>query len=391
MILLFFLVWLLDPGMLLVLKNGKTLKCDSFEVKGRMVEVAVNGASFTLPVTSVDLDRSGEIQPEEPREQQQVGEKHPRQDHAPRKEAGKPIQLTTKDLKSGGGSGKPGSTLFRKIGNSIIVEVGINGSGPFSILLDTGANTTVISPSLLEQLRAITDSKPISMVGLSGQPVEGLEFTLDEISLAGQKINGMRAVSFDIPHLREMDVVGLLGQDFLNHFVVELDASINQLTLSPHGKPVEASALEKQSNLETHMALWEQNVQQLQHISQALRRIVGQVLQGSVALKDQKVSRDLRQYLQEMSQIRTTANDYKNSLTQIDLNLVGPPDRQRAQQFLDCFPRLSSYLEEMQVLCGSLRNYVNTDNSSRLAESFSQMERRSNELKSCLRQGPNPE
>lgn len=383
---LFSLILLLAPSMRLVLKDGRVLLCDSYEVRGQMVSIRSGDKQFALPLNRIDLEKSGQVEAvDPPKVKAPVKTQRPKtlSDAQPKGER-KPIVLTTKDLKSGSRGKGSSTTRYRKIGNSIIVEVTINGSGPFSILLDTGANTTVLSPELLERLNIARGRQSVSMVGLSGQPVQGFRVTLDSLALAGQSVEDLMVVSFDISHLSRMNVVGLLGQDFLNYFVMSMDNNSQQITLKPHGAEVGPSSFEREQNIREELAAWERSADRLVIISNNLRDLLTRFNRGDSSVMGNASSRQLKAYADELGVVRQNASSFRNMLSQIDLDPLSQDERESVRNFQSCYPEINRYLGELQKLCGSMRNYANTQNKERLTQSLDEIGRRNRAVMQCL-------
>jgi len=101
----------------------------------------------------------------------------------------------------------------------MLAEVVINGKGPFTFLLDTGAESIFISQQVAEKL-AIDSStmQDISVQGFCG--LEPAKTTmLDEVKMQNSQLNNLEAVVLNTSVLKVLAVDGILGQNFLNHFV----------------------------------------------------------------------------------------------------------------------------------------------------------------------------
>jgi clan AA aspartic protease (TIGR02281 family) len=100
----------------------------------------------------------------------------------------------------------------------MLAEVEINGKGPFTFLIDTGAESIFISQQVAEKL-AVDPSK---MQDISVQGFCGLEpakyFTLDQVKMQNYQLNNLEAVVLNTSVLKVLAVDGILGQNFLNQF-----------------------------------------------------------------------------------------------------------------------------------------------------------------------------
>ena len=126
---------------------------------------------------------------------------------------------------------RPGATRIEfKPGAPILVSAKINGCGPVTLLLDTGADRTVISPLILWRLGISTWFAPRTEIrGATGTT------HVDVVQVESIEIGDARAGPlFVLAHDVEMGSVdGLLGRDFLDQFTVNIDSAAGVVTLSP--------------------------------------------------------------------------------------------------------------------------------------------------------------
>ena len=132
--------------------------------------------------------------------------------------------------RAGDASGTGGTQIKFLPGRPIIVEALINGGTPVKLILDTGADRTVINPRALAAAGAsLTEGPAAQMRGATGTaPVRGSQ--LDSIAVGGAKVGKLMVISHDI---EQEGVDGLLGRDFLEQFKVSLDSESGVATLSP--------------------------------------------------------------------------------------------------------------------------------------------------------------
>ncbi|MBI3456567.1 MAG: aspartyl protease family protein [Candidatus Rokubacteria bacterium] len=114
-------------------------------------------------------------------------------------------------------------------GAPILVEARINGAGPVTLVLDTGADRTVVAPVALwrlgiqtpntfrAEIKGVTGASPADVVWVSAVEVGGLS------------VGPLPIVAHDA-ELPQAD--GLLGRDFLSFFTVTIDASASVVTLT---------------------------------------------------------------------------------------------------------------------------------------------------------------
>jgi len=104
----------------------------------------------------------------------------------------------------------------------IPVHAVLNGKHRQKFFVDTGATTTIIPTSAVASLEIrIDNSTPV--VGFQGVAGGDLAYQvrLDSIEIEGQKVFDIRAIVYD---LGESEDAGLLGNDFLQYFQVDLDS-----------------------------------------------------------------------------------------------------------------------------------------------------------------------
>lgn len=100
-----------------------------------------------------------------------------------------------------------------------VVQVKINGDSPFLFLIDTGAESTFISPQVAAKLKLSPDSmKPIQVQGFCG--LESASYTsLAEVKVGDRVLKNIESVVLqNTAVLESLKVDGILGQNFLNSF-----------------------------------------------------------------------------------------------------------------------------------------------------------------------------
>ena len=127
------------------------------------------------------------------------------------------------------GKGKQLVPLIKQ-GNSMYVNVKINGKASGRLLLDTGASLTQISQRLAKKLKIKKkDGVPLEVRIANGQIVGGRRVNLKEIRIKGVRVTDVTAVVLDHEIPGESD--GLLGMSFLKHFSFEIDSEKGELLL----------------------------------------------------------------------------------------------------------------------------------------------------------------
>lgn len=371
----------------LVLKNGKSMTCDSYEVQGDKVTINAKGQTFSIPEKLIDWEASKKATEQNAQKKEaQQAKQNPKKPAAKPKKRG-PISLTTKDLRKNKADNRSGPVTiqFKMLSNSIIVGMHINGKGPFNFILDTGASVTMIDPEVLAKSGVKLKQETTGVVGVGGQPIQANLCTLDELSLEGAKVYGMDAVAHRIGHLYQADLYGLIGQDFLNHFIMNLDANSKTLTLTPanaitsevsraeSGKKYDAAEMERLLN------------QAFQTMNKAYRRI-GQNRNGNdtnrtirdLKLADRQI-RDAKQQLRYQKSLIQTVNDSQ----------ISAEERDGFRRYQACIPKADFFIDLLQKLNRTLTIASNNENpdSTLLADLRRQVDQTNNayhEFDACI-------
>lgn len=117
-----------------------------------------------------------------------------------------------------------------KPGSPILVSAKINGEGPITLLLDTGAARTVVTPLALWRVGISTRNAPrVEVRGVAGTA------QADAVQVKSVEVGEAKAGPlFIIAHDAELkDAEGLLGRDFLDRFTVTIDSKEGVVTLAP--------------------------------------------------------------------------------------------------------------------------------------------------------------
>jgi hypothetical protein len=116
-------------------------------------------------------------------------------------------------------------------GQPIMVSAKINGGGTTQLILDTGAQGTLISPTALAALGiSYRDAVRGSIKGVTGD-ANVLAVRVESIEVEGARVGPLMVVSHDSGLGAGRD--GLLGRDFLDHFIVTIDSAARVVTLTP--------------------------------------------------------------------------------------------------------------------------------------------------------------
>jgi predicted aspartyl protease len=116
-------------------------------------------------------------------------------------------------------------------GQPIMVSAKINGGGTTQLILDTGAQGTLISPTALAALGiSYRDAVRTSIKGVTGD-ANALAVKIDSIEVDGARVGPLMVVAHDSGLGSGRD--GLLGRDFLDNFIVNIDSAARLVTLTP--------------------------------------------------------------------------------------------------------------------------------------------------------------
>ena len=117
-------------------------------------------------------------------------------------------------------------------GRHIVVDARINGGSTVKLILDTGADQTMISPRALAAagVAIARDGRTIKARGI----VRDTEVNVQRVSIDSLEVGGARVGRFQVASYEmAMDgVEGLLGQDFLGHFNVSIDSGAGVVKLT---------------------------------------------------------------------------------------------------------------------------------------------------------------
>jgi hypothetical protein len=117
----------------------------------------------------------------------------------------------------------------------MIVSVFLNKSGPYDFLLDTGTEMTMIDVSLANALHLETHGAAV--VAGAGLQVAAAFSQLDELAVGTDTVANPKVLVYDLHSLQSTNrtVVGILGEDFLEHFDVLIDNAHKSLCLDDTG------------------------------------------------------------------------------------------------------------------------------------------------------------
>jgi Aspartyl protease len=120
--------------------------------------------------------------------------------------------------------GNVASVPFRFVDrHRIVVAVSINHTGPYNFLLDSGAQITMIDPSLAAALHL--DTQGAAVVSGVGSGRSASYARLDLVEAGSHNVANQKVLVYDLRNLHSDDqhLRGILGEDFLEQFDLLID------------------------------------------------------------------------------------------------------------------------------------------------------------------------
>jgi hypothetical protein len=113
----------------------------------------------------------------------------------------------------------------------IVVAVSINHTGPYNFLLDSGAQITMIDPSLAAALHV--DTQGAAVVAGVGSGWFASYAQLDLVEAGSHAVANQKVLVYDLQNLHSADIRlrGILGEDFLEQFDLLIDNAHRLLCL----------------------------------------------------------------------------------------------------------------------------------------------------------------
>lgn len=120
---------------------------------------------------------------------------------------------------------------LERLGPLWVVTVQVNGTRSAKLILDTGASHTMLSYAVARDLLLWAQGPTTSMtMHTAGGTVQAHVVPIASLSLGGAEVRNSAATIYDLPDAPP-GVEGLLGQEFLRHFEVTLNAEKGELRL----------------------------------------------------------------------------------------------------------------------------------------------------------------
>ena len=116
-------------------------------------------------------------------------------------------------------------------GSPVLVQARINGIGPVTLILDTGAEATLIAPSVMARLGLSSENTPpIILKGVTGMGYASRVW-VDFIEVGETRVGPLLVAVYEADL---KGAAGLLGRDFLSHLKVTIDPKEKVVTLTPN-------------------------------------------------------------------------------------------------------------------------------------------------------------
>ena len=127
-------------------------------------------------------------------------------------------------------SAQGGTTITYAPGQRIIVNATVNGTTAAQLLLDTGADRTMINPRVLAAA-GVSLARPVGSAVVSGVAgSQQMQFvTINSLDVAGATVGRLTVAAHGVDGVGD----GLLGRDFLDQFTVNIDSAKGVVTLTP--------------------------------------------------------------------------------------------------------------------------------------------------------------
>ena len=123
------------------------------------------------------------------------------------------------------------TTIPINAGAPILISARINGTGPVTLILDTGAERTMVAPAALTRLGIPTPNTYRAEIrGVTGDTRADVVW-VELLEVGGARAGPLPIIAHDAA-LAEAD--GLLGRDFLSLFSVTIDVRASAVTLEPN-------------------------------------------------------------------------------------------------------------------------------------------------------------
>src|SRR5277367_6159170 len=112
-----------------------------------------------------------------------------------------------------GGQTSVARVPMKEIAGEEVVQVSINGTGPYDFILDTGSNVTIMRSQLIRKLN-LSSGAPMAIVTATGE-IRGQRVIIESIAVAGLAVEHLEINALDRVQVLNGRVQGILGENFL--------------------------------------------------------------------------------------------------------------------------------------------------------------------------------
>lgn len=125
---------------------------------------------------------------------------------------------------------------FKLLNNHIVMDVSINGHGPFPFILDTGGHD-ILTPSTLAAL-GLTSTGGAQSGGAGEKMVQNGYAKVDLVGVAGLELRDQTFVTLDFSPaaVEGIQLGGMLGVEFFERFVIDIDYGASTVTITDPAK-----------------------------------------------------------------------------------------------------------------------------------------------------------
>ncbi|MGA8575831.1 MAG: retropepsin-like aspartic protease, partial [Candidatus Cybelea sp.] len=149
---------------------------------------------------------------------------------------------------TGASTGSSTTVPFTMFDNRMLVAVSLDGKGPFSMIVDTGSSSLVITPSVARHLGLAPRSAGYAFGAGSGSSALA-QTRVPSVAIGSLRFRDVSTEVIDLSPIRRAfrfpALDGVIGYDTLRHFRMGVDVDASRLTLSgpPLALPKTASAV----------------------------------------------------------------------------------------------------------------------------------------------------